>query len=233
MSQRFFVASPIDGAASVQLIGQEAQHLGRVMRAKPGDEVIVFDGCGAEFRAEVLALGRREVELAIVERIEVDRELPRSLTLAVAMPKGDRQKWLIEKAVELGVARVVPLTTQRGVAQPTPSTIQRLQRSVVEASKQCGRNRLLCINGPATLSDVIETAASEKASGWLAHPGAAAHQADHDASPCWIAIGPEGGFTDQEVASAAEADWTIVGLGPRILRVETAAVLLTCLLGNR
>ena len=108
MTDRYFVESPIR-ADRATLVGPEAHHLIHVMRAGPGDAVVLFDGSGAEFDAVVERSTRAEVELAVRSRREVDRESPRALTLAVALPKGDRQKWLVEKAVELGVRRMVPL----------------------------------------------------------------------------------------------------------------------------
>src|SRR5688572_7985367 len=102
MSERFFVDSPIS-ADRAMLAGDEARHLAAVMRAQIGDEVVLFDGSGCEFTARVAAIRKQAVELAIIERREVSRELPVELTLAVALPKGDRQKWLVEKATELGV----------------------------------------------------------------------------------------------------------------------------------
>src|SRR5438552_543339 len=134
MSERFFVSSPIVGDVAV-LTGDESRHLSTVMRAATGDEITLFDGSGAEFSARVAAVRKGAVELSVVERREVSRELPFSLTLAVALPKGDRQKWLVEKTTELGVTRIVPLITDRGVAQPVESARDRLRRSVVEASK--------------------------------------------------------------------------------------------------
>src|SRR5262249_27080486 len=97
MSERFFVSTPIQGNRAA-VTGDEARHMTAVMRVKVGDEATLFDGSGAQFTARVVAIGKHAVELAIVERREVSRELPRSLTLAVALPKGDRQKWLVEKA---------------------------------------------------------------------------------------------------------------------------------------
>ena len=122
------------------------------MRATPGTQVTLFDGSGDEFAAAVDRVGRSEVELAILSRESINRELPFALTLGVALPKGDRQKWLVEKAVELGVARIVPLRTQRSVAQPVEQALVRLRRAVIEASKQCGRNRLLQIDPPQTMA---------------------------------------------------------------------------------
>src|SRR5205823_14535109 len=102
-------------------------------------------------------------ELSIIERREVSRELSFSLTLAVALPKGERQKWLIEKATELGVTRIVPLVTERGVAQPVESALDRLRRGVIEASKQCGRNRLMEIAQSKTASVLFHETAPDVA----------------------------------------------------------------------
>ena len=232
MSERFFVTQPIAGQRA-SLTGEEARHLAAVMRAKPGDHVTLFDGSGAEFTAEVTALGKHSVELAIHERREIARELPFELTLAVALPKGDRQKWLVEKATELGVTRIVPLITERGVAQPVESALERLRRTVIEASKQCGRNRLMEIATPLAATDYF-LAESTSVVRVIADPqGVVLPEAASNAVNCIAAIGPEGGFTPQELNAAASHDWTAVSLGPRILRVETAAVCLASCLGTR
>ena len=128
--------------------GAEAHHLLHVMRARTGARVTLFDGSGWQFDAVVERTGRSEVELTITDRQEIDREAQVAVTLGVVLPKGDRQKWLVEKVVELGVARLVPLETERGVAQPRENVLERLRRGVIEASKQCGRNRLMEIAEP-------------------------------------------------------------------------------------
>ena len=205
-------------------MGPEAHHLIHVMRARIGDEVELFDGSGAEFVATVERLGRAEVELAISSRAEVDRESPRPCTLAVALPKGDRQQWLVEKAVELGIARLVPIVTARGVAQPTDNALARLRRAVVEATKQCGRTRLMAIDAPSTWPALLaESSTSQRR--LIAHPGGVSLRTALPAEgPLLVAIGPEGGFTDQEVQQALAAGWQQASLGPRILRIETAAI---------
>ncbi len=261
------------------LAGPEAHHLIHVMRATPGAEVTLFDGSGFEFSATVEKVGRSEVELAVTGREQIDRELPLELTLAVALPKGDRQKWLVEKAVELGVSRIVPLRTERSVALrmhkgPVEKVLARLQRTVVEASKQCGRNRLLEITEPQAWADLVKQS-GDVACRLVAHPshrseaaepvpiGAALLAIDpciandrgrspvpwrnplepridyakinkglpSDGSPdaVLVAIGPEGGFSPEEIALATAAGWTCVDLGPRTLRIETAALMLAAL----
>jgi len=225
MADRYFVESPITGDRAV-VTDSEAHHLLHVMRAKPGMEVVLFDGEGAEFPARVEKLSRSSVELAILSRDEVDRELACTITLGVALPKGDRQKWLVEKVVELGVGRLVPLVTTRGVAQPVAQALARLERAVIEASKQCGRNRLMEIVEPRAWEDYVQEA-DPSASRLIAHPGEAARLSTLPISGnVYLAVGPEGGFTDDEVALARNAGWQAVDLGRRIVRVETAAAML-------
>lgn len=223
MSERFFSDQPIL-TPRVTLSGDEFRHLASVMRAQIGDEVTLFDGSGAEFAARIVRLGRRDAEFEIVERREISRELPSPLTIAVALPKGDRQKWLVEKLTELGVTRFVPLLTERGVAEPTSAAIERLRRGVIEASKQCGRNQLMEITQAQQVPDWFGDAT-------LPAIRLVADPAGTDPNPAGsgdavVAIGPEGGFSSNELGAARQAGWQFVSLGPRILRVETAAIAL-------
>ena len=187
--------------------------------------------------------------MSILSRDEVDRELPVLLVLGVALPKGDRQKWLVEKAVELGVGRLVPLVTARSVARPTEQALERLRRTVIEASKQCGRNRLMEIASPQDWTEFVGTADSDSFR-LFAHPGGPSATAvsaarafpwsestaetavAHGEHVAVLGVGPEGGFTDEEVAVATEAGWQQVDLGPRILRVETAALALAAIVAG-
>jgi len=231
MPDRYFVESPIEGSEA-RLVGGEAHHLAHVMRAKVGHEITLFDGSGAQFAARVERIERAEIVLSVLERREVNRELPFDLTLAVALPKGDRRRWLVEKAVELGVTRLVPLVTERAIGQDVGAA--RLRQTVIEASKQCGRNRLLEIAEPAPLAKVLDGTPHD-ALRLIAHPDdeagreslAAILARSPMASRVALAIGPEGGFTDGELQLARAAGWSAISLGPRILRVETAALAAT------
>jgi len=241
MSERFFSAAPIT-TEQVTLDGPEAHHLLHVMRANVGDRVTLFDNSGAEYPAILEKLSRAAVDLRIVERVDINRELPFSLIVGVALPKGDRQKWLVEKLTEIGVTTLVPLITARGVAQPTDSAMERLERAVIEAAKQCGRNRLMQIAQPRAWADwltsqsVIRNPQSENPSlRLLAHPHGTPFA---ELSPAFqptvqISIGPEGGLTDDEATTATAAGWQSVDLGPRILRVETAALALAAAVALR
>lgn len=229
MSDRFFSPSPIT-TGHVTLDGPEAHHLVHVMRAAAGQLVTLFDGSGAEFDAAIESVSRTSVDLRVVQRREVDRELPFPLTIGVALPKGDRQKWLVEKLTELGVTALVPLVTERGIAQPTAGAKTRLERVVIEASKQCGRNRLMQIAEPQAWAEWLTANRHDQiARRLVAHPGGTPLAALDLSTPQprQLAIGPEGGLTDTEIAAAAGHLWHAIDLGPRILRVETAAVALS------
>lgn len=224
MADRFFSDTPLTGEQAT-LSGSEAHHLLHVMRAKVADEVIVFDGRGGEWWAEITKLGRADVELALKKHRAIERELERELTLAVSLPKGDRQRWLVEKCVELGVATLVPLTTARSTAS-VAEPAAKLARYVTEASKQCGRNRLMEITRPQAWSEFANL--SSATNKLVAHPSGLplSEISLNRSAPVLVAIGPEGGFTDEEIEIARQHDWQVVNLGERILRIETAALVL-------
>src|SRR4051794_32750452 len=203
MSRRYFSESPIEGR-SVTLAGSEAHHLLHVLRASPGMLVLLFDGSGRECEAEVAACSRSTVDLVVLGQEQVDRELPFSLTLGVALPKGDRQRWIIEKATELGVTRLVPLVTERSIGSGEKHAAEKLTRYVIEASKQCGRNRLMQIAEPFAWEKWLAVPEADDASRstvsrsrkWIAHPADDAiqlSQLKHQAAT-FLAIGPEGGL---------------------------------------
>jgi 16S rRNA (uracil1498-N3)-methyltransferase len=226
VSERFFLTdAPVSGRA--KLSGDEARHLARVLRAKVGDPVSVFDGSGRAWPAHVVAIGRHEVELATGDPVDERPQRGARLTLAVALPKGERQKWLVEKLTELGVDRLVPLITERGVAEATPSAIERLERGVIEACKQCGRNRLMEIGKPATVAAVVASMPAGTM-GIIADPnGAPLDLTTREATTEIVAlVGPEGGFTDAERATPLNCGFHGVTLAPHILRIETAAIAL-------
>ena len=232
MGQRYYLEqSPLVDAAEIILDGPEAQHLIKVMRAKAGTVIELFDGSGVEWEARIVDVRRNDVTLEVLGSERVSREPAVQLTLGIALPKGDRQKWVIGKLVELGVYQVVPLMTENGVAQPVEKAIGRLRRQVVEASKQCGRNHLMKISEPCTLSAFL---AQQFHHAWIAHPRSAdvateiqsrtVAALNIESGTAGIAIGPEGGFSMGEVSKAITAGWKPVELGSRILRIETAAM---------
>jgi 16S rRNA (uracil1498-N3)-methyltransferase len=224
MPERFYCP---EAASSGRLVleGDEARHLARVRRVAPGETVEVFDGRGFATRAEVRSVAKDGVELQPVGTPLPDRSAPLTLTLATAVPKGDRFDWLVEKATELGVGRLIPILSERSVVDPRATKLERLRRVVVEASKQCGRNRLMTIEAPVSFANLLAIAGDDLK--LIAHP--TGHTHDDWPAPegraCLLAIGPEGGFTKSEVGQARESGWFVLGLGATLLRVETAGLV--------
>jgi 16S rRNA (uracil1498-N3)-methyltransferase len=232
--RRFFSETPLASGA-VWLEGDEAQHLLKILRARQGDEVLLFDGRGGEWVARVAKRERNRAELELLEHRDVERELPFSLHFGVALPKGDRQKWLVEKLVELGASSLTPLVTTRGVAAPSSGALDRLRRGVIEASKQCGRNRLLEIRSPLEWATFCSQVADGEQA-FVAHPSRPGVTSrlpvelfSEGTRDSVVAVGPEGGFTDEELEEAQKSGWQWVSLGPRILRVETACLALAAI----
>jgi 16S rRNA (uracil1498-N3)-methyltransferase len=224
MAERFYVNCPLGAGQAVELRGDEARHLAAVCRARPGDRVYLFNGDGRQYPAEVAEVARRAVVLRLLRAEAPARELGFRLEVAVPLPKGDRAQFLVEKLTELGATALVPLRTRRSVVHPRETKLDKLERHVIEASKQCGRNVLMRV-GPLTDWEEYCRRGDLPALRVLAHPGGAA-MPGVSGQDVAFAVGPEGGFTDEEVEVARSAGWHVAGLGPRVLRVETAALAL-------
>ena len=242
MAHRFFLPD-FSQQDTVTLEGDQAHHAAQVMRFEVGDSIVLFDGKGAEASCEIVAVSKKRVELTIVQRGEADRSLSTELTLAVALPKNDRQKFLIEKLVELGVARLIPVQAERSVAAVNQKVIQRIEKQIVEACKQCERNRLMQVTEPMTFEQIKDWSDQqpEPARRWIADPYngvsiAAVNDEGIDGQGNadkheLVTIGPEGGFSDDEIARAVEAGFRLLRIGPTILRVETAAIASAAIFG--
>jgi 16S rRNA (uracil1498-N3)-methyltransferase len=227
MADRFYVNCAL-APGPVVLAGPEAHHLATVRRLRPGDRLCLFNGDGRQYPARVREVGRRQVTVEVLEVEAPPRELPFRLTVAAPLPKGDRAQFLVEKLTELGAAAFVPLSTARSVVQPREAKLDKLQRHVIEASKQCGRNVLMDVR-PLLDWPSFCRAADLPARKYLAHPGTAPLAQAPGGADAVLAVGPEGGLSDDEVALARAAGWQALDLGPRTLRVETAALALTVL----
>jgi 16S rRNA (uracil1498-N3)-methyltransferase len=216
MADRFYTPTP-PNPGDFTLVGSEAHHLTAVRRFGPGDRVVLFCGDGREFPAEVVGVSKRSVALSVGEPVAVDRERTHELWVAAAVPKGDRADYLVEKLTELGATRFVPLLTARSVV--VPKGTEKFERQVIEASKQCGRNVLMRVEPPQQWA-AFSRRADLPAERLILHT-ADAPRLVPAAGPRLVAVGPEGGFAPDEVAVPG---WAAASLGPRVLRVETAAV---------
>jgi 16S rRNA (uracil1498-N3)-methyltransferase len=226
VSDRFFVDGPL-APGDVTLEGPEAHHLTAVRRFAVGDTVTLFNGNGREYPARLVQIGRKWVTVQVTGVLTPERELGFSLHVASALPKGDRGDFLIEKLTELAVTDFTPLVTERGVVKADEAKADKLRRAVIEASKQCGRNVLMRVHPPAGW---MEWCARQTGRRLIARPGDPTAIAP-ERGAATIAIGPEGGFTGAEVEAAVRAGWERLSLGPRILRVETAALAAAVLFG--
>jgi 16S rRNA (uracil1498-N3)-methyltransferase len=225
MAERFYVPA-VGSDDTVVLTGDEAHHLARVRRIRRGEHVSLFDGSGIECDAVVREIGRGEVVLNVESRQRVDRELPFPLTLGCSPAKGDRLRWLIEKATELGVSRFVPILTERASEQARGIRSEKTGRWVIEACKQCGRNVLMEVSDAVAWLDFLSSNTSQTARLIAAPTGMSPGTLGGLSlqNGVVIAVGPEGGFTAGELDAALGLGWQPISLGPRTLRVETAAL---------
>lgn len=223
MAERFYVKCPL-AIGPVALAGPEAHHLATVCRLRPGHQVCLFNGDGRQYQAQVVSLSRRAVALQVHAVEQPARELAFHLEIAAPLPKGDRVQFLVEKLTELGVSSFIPLLTERSIVQPREGKMDKLERYVIEASKQCGRNILMHIAPPTFWKSYCTRPGLPE---WkiVAQPGGASFDWPA-ACDLAAAVGPEGGFTEEELRLAVAAGWRPVSLGPRILRIETAALVL-------
>lgn len=241
--ERFFLPRPLQLATaerataepiSVELDGSEAHHLLHVLRAKVGDRVGLFNGQGDEAVTELVSHGKRSVELRIIDAWTTPAE-SHELILATALPKGDRARWLVEKATELGVTRLIPIRTARSVVEPGEGKIDKLTQAAIAACKQCRRSRLPRIDPLTNLSDVLRefTETLPTRILLLADPLAGRtvgelFESHIETLQTTIAlIGPEGGFTSEEHSAIVGVGARPVRLGLHILRIETAALAIS------
>lgn len=233
---RLCVPGPLRGGEPLALPPEAARHV-QVRRLQPGDALVLFDGAGGEWAAQVLSMGRREVTVQPGRHDPVDRELPLRVTLAVGMPANERMDWLVEKATELGAASIQPVTTARSVVKLAGERAAKRQAHwqaiAVAACEQCGRNRVPPVHAPLALADWLRgaPAAGQRLLLSLRDGSQPLRQAAGGASQVWVLHGPEGGLTAQEEDAALAAGFVPASLGTRVLRAETASVAALAVLG--
>lgn len=224
---------------AVALPDGPARHV-QVLRLQPGDALALFDGRGDEWLATVASMGRKEVTVQVGPLQATDRELRTPVTLAVGMPANDRMDALVEKATELGVAAIQPLVCARSVlrldGERAAKKVAHWQSVAVAASEQSGRTRVPLIHPVTTLKAWLPSGGASGASGGAPHSrGVLSFEPQAQvaqwlpqlpaASPLVFLSGPEGGLSPEELQQALQAGWTPVGLGPRVLRADTAPLM--------
>jgi 16S rRNA (uracil1498-N3)-methyltransferase len=225
---RIYIPGPLQEGTQCSVPEQSAKHLTRVLRLGKGAPLIVFDGEGHSFNALIVDDSREGTEVALHEALEEHTESPLNIHLGVALAKGERMDYAIQKAVELGVNAITPLYTERAVvkldAKREAKRLQHWQGVIQNACEQCGRSRLPGLHPVASLHQ------------WLQQPLARARALFEPEADCELAqiepadqqiacaIGPEGGWTPTELELMAKHDFRSVRLGPRVFRTETAVV---------
>ncbi|MGN6316833.1 16S rRNA (uracil(1498)-N(3))-methyltransferase [Trinickia sp.] len=240
---RFFVDSPFATGDVLALPDEVARHV-QVLRLQTGDALTLFNGRGGQYEARLVEVGRRNalVEVGAFEAIEA--EPPYRITLAQGVAGGDKMDWLVEKAIELGVARIVPLVTARGVVRLSGERAARRhahwQGIARAACEQCGRNRLPAIDPASDLTKWMEGLPSRGGPGamryMLSPRGAQPFDSLPDTAPdaeVILLIGPEGGLAPHEEEAAIAHGFAPLSLGPRILRTETAGMAVLAALAAR
>ncbi|MBL8488997.1 MAG: 16S rRNA (uracil(1498)-N(3))-methyltransferase [Rhodocyclaceae bacterium] len=230
MLPRFHVPFPLAPGAGVELPEESAHHAFRVLRLEDGDPVVLFDGRGGEWRAHLHRAGKGA--RAVLESYAVeDREPPLRVTLVQALPAGDKMDFVVQKCTELGVAAIQPVAARRSVIRLSGDRLERRvqhwRQVAIAACEQCGRNQPPVVAPIVDLPQYLARMAVENGNAqarWLLAPGGGGRLREMPTPPAGVQIlvGPEGGFEEDELKATALAGFQPVGLGPRVLRTETA-----------
>jgi 16S rRNA (uracil1498-N3)-methyltransferase len=240
--RRFFVRPEDVGSQELCLRGDEADHLARVLRLGPGTQVVVFDGCGHEYMTQVERLETTGVVCRILCDAVAQPSPAVSITLGQGLPKAEKFDWVIQKTTELGVADIVPLISARVIPHVSGAQMvrkfSRWEKLAREACKQCGRTTVPHLWPPTPLETFLASCQSAELKlilweGEDRRPLRTVLAACPAVASVVVAVGPEGGLTPQEVASGEAYGFLSVGLGKRILRTETAAMVAVTLLQYR
>ncbi|MCB1705797.1 MAG: 16S rRNA (uracil(1498)-N(3))-methyltransferase [Halioglobus sp.] len=222
---RIHTTQRLGPGAVVLLEPEPSRHLARALRLGVGDTLTLFDGRGGEYPAEITAVDKKQVQVVTGEHVQCERESPLDIHLGIAVSRGDRMDWVVQKATELGVTALTPLLTEHtGVklsGERAGKKIQHWQQIAISACEQCGRNRPPVVHALQAQSQWLASTSAEQK--FVLHHRATAH-AHAGLAPTSIAllVGPEGGLSEAEISAAEQAGFAALRLGPRVLRTETA-----------
>jgi 16S rRNA (uracil1498-N3)-methyltransferase len=230
---RIYTAQQLSSDTLVVLEPEPSQHLTRVLRLRVGDSVTLFDGSGGAYPGNITAADKRHVQVLTGSRLQQECESPLSIHLGIAISRGERMDWLVQKSTELGVRSLTPLSTEHTGVKLTgdraAKKIQHWQHIAISACEQCGRNRVPTIHPLQTLDSWLESTVAERK--FVLH-----HRADSNATAgeaptsTALLVGPEGGLSEGEIETAEQAGYISLRLGPRVLRTETAPLAASAIL---
>lgn len=212
----------------ITLNEQTAHHIARVLRAKVGDPLQLFNGLGGEYFAQITQIDKKDVWVLIGDFLDREAESPIELILAQGIARGEKMDFIVQKAVELGVFRIIPLLTERCNVrlkdERADKKLKHWQSVVVSACEQSGRNRLPLIEGPQHLTAWLKEAEADQKFVLSPHGNTSFTPKRTNVNSILLLIGPEGGLTENELLAAKGYGFTELTLGPRILRTETAPI---------
>ncbi len=224
---RIYQPGPLPDKSELILDSNATRHVANVLRLRNGEQLTIFDGNGGEHPATISRISKREVAVTLSDRIDREVESSLQITLAQGISKGDRMDFAIQKSVELGVSRIIPVHTSRSVVSLKGERLEKKMRHwegvVISACEQCGRNTLPMLERPQSLEEVLN---QEQAGTRLLldHRAERGFSALDKAGKLTLLIGPEGGLSDVERQSALRCGYQAIRMGPRVLRTETAAL---------
>jgi len=237
---RIYVPSTLDADNSITLSKESSHYLSNVLRLQGGSPLIVFNGKGGEYNAEISEIKKRDVTINVKEYADVDNESPLSIHLLQGVSRGEKMDYTIQKATELGVKTITPVITERSIikmsAERWLKKIEHWRGVAISACEQCGRNILPEINEPIEFRSIINAVSSDENDALIIlHPGGTSLKIVISKAPrrVTVLIGAEGGFSETELANAISSGFVPVAIGPRILRTETAgAAIISALQSN-
>ena len=228
---RLFVDVCLTPGVDLSLPQDAAQHALRVLRLKAGDLVTLFNGNGRQYPARLIAVDPRAAKVHVDTMEDPLRESPLRITLVQSLARGEKMDWIIQKAIELGATRIQPVTSERSEVRldgvRSQKRLDHWRAIAIAACEQCGRNVVPGIGAPEPLDAwlaVLPQASAEAR--WMLHPGGTARLRHNGpvAADVMLAVGPEGGFSDNDLAALRQTGFDALALGPRVLRTETAGL---------
>mgnify|MGYP000330184582 CR=1 FL=1 len=224
---RIYTHQPLQENTLIELEPQASQHLSKVLRMNEGAELTLFNGSGGEYSASISQLAKKQLTIQVHKEKTDDKQSPLDIHLGIAISKGDRMDWVMQKATEIGITQITPLYTERTEVKLKGDRAKKKtdhwQQVIISACEQSARNRLMSLKQPSSLSEWLRSTQAEKK--FVLH-----HRSDEglnsNEKPTSVAllIGPEGGLSNDEINQAQRHDFSALTLGPRVLRTETAPI---------
>jgi 16S rRNA (uracil1498-N3)-methyltransferase len=237
--RRFFLDREMILSDKPTLTGPDVKHIRTVLRLKPGEEIFLFDGKGSEYRARIIDSTPKTIILSVLERFPSISESPVEITIGQGLLKAKKMDRIVRQVTELGIYALIPLLAKRSVPRPRPERWaekeQRWETIAQESLKQCGRSQMPCLEPPTSFKELVAVSRTHDLK-IIFHEGNPGEESNlylndpRDVRSVLALIGPEGGFTPNEVQMALEGGFVCVSLGPRILKADTAVVAVCAVL---